>query len=44
MVAALSKMFGARNVLVSVLVAFTFIISTAEGRQIRKSELHAKQL
>lgn len=44
MVAALSKMFGARNVLVSALVAFTFITSTAEGRQIRKSELHAKQL
>ena len=44
MVAALSKMFGARNVLVSALVASTFIISTVEGRQIRKSELHAKQL
>lgn len=40
-VIALSKMFGARNVLVSALVAF---ISTAEGRQIRKSELQAKQL
>ena len=43
-VIALSKMFGARNVLVSVLVAFTFTISTTGGRQIRKSELQAKQL
>jgi len=34
MVAALSKMFKARNVLVSALVASTFIIFTAEGRQI----------
>ena len=44
MVIALSKMFGARKVLVSALVAFTFITSAAEGRQIRKSELQAKQL